>query len=143
MIKFSSSRALFSDFSQAYEGLAGEKLTAPGPFIINAVFVSSICVSEVLIQRTALNRKTSNVLKIQVTYKMTNGTDVTNPNGTLVTLSSPDNDPTVIESSIRCDVKEVDVQILNTTGNADPTAVRVMVVGCVAPGKLFLSNNNK
>ena len=143
MIKFFSTRALFSDFTQAYEGLAGEKLTSPGPFIINAIFVNSICVSEVLIQRTAPNRKTSNVLKIKVTYKMANGTDITNPNGTLLTLSSPDNDPTVIESSVRCDITEVDVQILNTTGNADPTAVRVMVVGCLSPGKLFLFDNNK
>ena len=139
MIKYFSAQASFmSDFSQAYENLRGENLISPGPYIINLIFGNTICVSQVLVQVTAPNRKPSNVAKIQISYKAANGSVLTTADGkTTLVLTSPDNDPTVNETSPRCNVKGIDVTILNTTDKAAPAFVRLKVMGCDGSCKSF------
>ena len=122
-----------SDFSRAYEGLRGENLTTPGPYTVNINFLNRVCVSEVLIQRTALSRGTSNVAQIEVVYKTANGTDLKASDGNTLVLKSPANIPTVTETSPRCDVYGIDLRILNTDDKGAPVSVRAMVMGCDTP----------
>ena len=127
-----------SDFSRAYEGLRGENLTTSGPYTVNIVFTNRVCVSEVLIQRTALTRGTSNVAQIEVVYKTVNGTDLKASDGSTIVLQSPRNTPTVTEKTPRCDVYGIDLRILNTDDNAKPINVRAMVMGCDTPSEDFV-----
>lgn len=132
MQTFSSPAAPFSDFSRAYENMRGEQLTTDGPYIINLFFNNEVCISDVLIQRAAPGHQTSNVEKIEISYKTGNKTDLKNPDGTLLVLQSPDSDPTVTESQLRCNVQGINVKILKTTDNNKPSFVRLMVLGCSA-----------
>jgi hypothetical protein len=130
--KFTSAQVQFSDFSRAYENMAGEKLTSKGPYTINIVFTNLICVSEVLIQKTASYRRTSNVAQIELVYKTVNGTNLESSNGETLILQSPRNNPIITESSPRCNIQGVDIRILKTDDDMPPSSVRVMVMGCSA-----------
>jgi hypothetical protein len=142
MYKYSSPAAPTSDFSRAYEDMRGENLQLE-PYIINAFFNNLICVSEVRVQRTAPARNTSNVAKIEIHYKTSNGTDVKNSDGTTLVLQSPDDNPTINEESLRCNIQGIIVKILNTTDQKPPSFVRLMVEGCYGPSKSFLFNNKR
>ena len=137
MQKYSSLQAPLSDFSRAYENMRGENLTTTGPYTINMVFNNHVCVSDVLVQRTAPDRKTSNVVQIEITYTTSNGTTMRTSEGKTLVLRSPDNDPTITEKSLRCDVKGIDVKVLKTDDNATPSFVRLMVIGCYGPSSLI------
>ena len=108
------------------------------PYIVNVNFNSPICLTESLVQVTAPNRRNSNVAQIQITYTTSNGTNVLGSNGKVLTLTSPDNNPTIIEPSLRCDVQGIQFTILKTTDKLSPSFVRLMVIGCYAP-----SNKNR
>lgn len=130
MEKYSSLQAPLSDFTRAYENARGENLTTSGPYTINLVFNSLVCVTDVLVQRTALDRKTSNIVQIEVTYRTSNRTELKTSDGTIVTLRSPENDPTITEKSLRCNIQGIDVKVLKTADNDKPSFVRLMVIGC-------------
>ncbi|CAF0925338.1 unnamed protein product [Rotaria sordida] len=132
MQTYSSPAAPFSDFSRAYENMQGEKLTEE-PYIINAFFSNPICVSEVRVQQEAPRYKPSNIAKIEVSYKTSDKTDLKTSDGNKIVLQSPDDNATVIENQLRCNVQGVDVKILKTTDENKPSFVRVMVLGCNAP----------
>ncbi|CAF4894723.1 unnamed protein product [Rotaria sp. Silwood1] len=133
MQTYASPSAPFSDFSRAYENMRGEDLTTEGPYIINLFFNNHICVSDVLIQRTAPGRKISNVAKIEVSYKTSNKTDLKTSDGNTIVLQSPDDNPTVTENQLRCNIQGIDVKILKTTDQNKPSSVRLMVIGCYGP----------
>jgi hypothetical protein len=130
MKKYSSSQAPLSDFSRAYENMRGENLTTSGPYTINMVFNNLVCVSDVLVQRTASDRKTSNVVQIEVKYRTSNGSELKAPDGAAVVLRSLENDPTITEKSLRCNIQGIDVKVLKTADNEKPSSVRLMVTGC-------------
>jgi hypothetical protein len=131
-----SKSAPFSDFSRIFEGSPGENLTV-APYIINVNFKNLICVTKSLVQRQAYGRKDSNVAQIQITYTTTNGTSVLGSDGKVLTLTSPDDDPTIVEPSVRCNIEGIQFTILKTTDKLQPLFVRLMVIGCFAPGKHF------
>ena len=131
--KYSSLQAPQSDFTRAYENLRGENLTTAGPYTINIVFNSLVCVTQVLVQRTADNRNTSNIVQIEVTYGTSNRTELKASDGTIVTLRSPENDPTITEKSLRCNIQGIDVKVLKTADKDKPSFTRLMVIGCFTP----------
>jgi hypothetical protein len=131
--KYFSKQAPFSDFTKAYANARGENLTSPGPYIVNMVFTTPICVSEVLVQQTALGRGTSNVAQIELVYKDKLGNNIMSPTGDVTKLRSPVNNPTIIEPTPRCNIYGIDVQILQTTDGRYPINVRFMILGCYAP----------
>ncbi|CAF4215767.1 unnamed protein product, partial [Rotaria magnacalcarata] len=141
MQEFSSPAAPFSDFSRAYENMRGENLTEK-PYIINMFFNNAICVSDVLVQRTAPGQKTSNVAQIEVSYKTPENTDLTTADGNLIVLQSPANNPTVTESQLRCNIQGIEVTILATTDQNPPSFVRLIVDGCYGPLVTMLPPNN-
>ncbi|CAF4275432.1 unnamed protein product, partial [Rotaria sp. Silwood2] len=130
MRTYSSHAAPLSDFSRAYENMRGEDLTTEGPYIINLFFNNHICVSDVLVQRTALGRQPSNVAKIEVSYKTSDKTDLKTSDGKTIVIQSPDDNPTVTENQLRCNIQGIDVKILKTTDQNKPSFVRLMVIGC-------------
>ncbi len=138
LYNLTSHSALFSDFSNIYEDMKGENLTQ-APYIINFNFNNHICVSEVDIQTQTTRYKdfNSNVAKIEVSYTTPNGSDVFTSNGEKLLLQSPDNNPTIYEQPMRCNIQGIKLQILNITNQKQPSNVRVRVLGCYAPGKLF------
>ena len=136
---FSSPAAPFSDFSRAYQNMRGENLITSGPYIINIFFNNHICVSDVIVQRTAPGRDTSNVEQIEISYKSSDRTELKNPDGTSLVLRSPIDNPTVTDDPIRCKVQGIDVRVLKTTNANKPSFVRLMVIGCYAPSKLYLT----
>ncbi len=134
MYNLTSNSAPLSDLSRIYENMRGEDLTQ-APYIVNANFNNHICVSEVLVQRTATGRNDSNVAQIEISYTTANGTNVLMHDGKVLTLQSSDNNPTIIERSIRCNIQGIQFKILKTTDQKPPSFVRLMVIGCYAPSK--------
>jgi hypothetical protein len=114
--------------------MRGENLTQE-PYIINVNFNNPICVTDVLAQRTAPGQSDSNVAQIGISYKTTNGTDVLTPDGKILVLQSPDDDPIIKEQSLRCNIQGIQFQILKTTDQKPPSFVRLIVDGCYAPSK--------
>ena len=133
MQKYSSSQAPQSNFSRAYENMPGENLTTPGPYTINMVFSKQICVSDVLVQRSAPDRETSNIVQIEVNYRTSNGTEMTTSDGKILVLTSPKTDPTVTEKSLRCNIQGIDVKVLKTDDSQKPSFARLVVIGCYGP----------
>ncbi len=129
-----SNAAPLSDFSRIYENMRGEDLTQQ-PYTINFNFNNQICVSEVLLQRIAPNRNDSNVAKIAISYTTSNGSYVLTSDGQKLVLQSPDNDPTIREQTLRCNIQGIQLTILNMTNNKRPAFVRVLVIGCYGPSK--------
>jgi len=129
-----SNAAPLSDFSSIYASMQGKNLTKE-PYIINFNFNNEICVSEVLVQRTAPNKHNSNVAKIAISYTTNNGSYVLASDGEKLVLQSPDNDPTIQEQTLRCNIQGIQLTILNTTDQKPPYFVRVKVIGCYQPSK--------
>lgn len=135
MFNITSNSVLLSDLSRIYENQRGEDFLV-SPYVVNLNFNNPICVTDVLVQRTASNRSTSNAAKIAVRYRTTNGTDSVGPDGRPLVLQSPDNNPAITENSLRCDIQGIQVTILNTTDQRPPSFVRLMVIGCYAPSTI-------
>ena len=134
MYNLTSNSAPFSDLSRIYEGMRGEDLTQ-APYIVDANFNNLICVTDVSVQRTAPGRNDSNVAQIQISYTTSNGTNVLASDGKVLVLQSPDNNPTITEQSLRCNIQGIQFQILKTTDQKPPSFVRLIVDGCYAPSK--------
>jgi hypothetical protein len=117
--------------------MRGEDLTIE-PYLVYATFNSPICVSDVLVQRTAPGRMDSNVAQIEISYINSNGSNVLTSDGKILTLQSPPNNPTITEQSLRCDIQEIIFKILKTTDQKSPSFVRLEVLGCYQPSKHFL-----
>lgn len=132
LFNLTSVSAPFSDLSRIYENLRGEDFIIP-PYVINLNFNNIICVTDILVQQTAPNRNPTNAAKIAVRYRTSNGSEVLAPDGRVLTLQSPDNNPTIIEDSLRCDIQGVQITILNTTDQRSPSFVRLIINGCYAP----------
>ena len=141
MQTFSSSSAPFSDFSHAYENMRGENLIGERPYIINLFFNSRICVSDVLVQREAPGRQTSNVAQIEISYRFSNKSKLTTTDGNTLVIRSPDNHPIVTENQFRCNIQGIDVKILKTTDEKYPSFVRLMVFGCYGLSKEIFKVN--
>jgi hypothetical protein len=126
--------------SRAYENKVGENLNAL-PSVINILFNDPICVSDVLVQQIVPKYNTSNVAQIQVSYNLTNGTQLKTPDGKLFTIRSSDNLPAISETPMRCDIQGIDVTILKTFDKNLPSWVRLKVMGCYGQSKRFLFKN--
>lgn len=135
MFNITSNSVLLSDLSRIYEGQRGEDFLV-APHVIELNFNNPICVTDILVQRTAPSRTASNAAKIAVRYRTSNGTNVVTPDGRPLVLQSPDNNPTITEDSLRCDIQGIQVTILNTTDQRQPSFVRLMVIGCYAPSNI-------
>jgi hypothetical protein len=142
MYNLTTTAAPFSDFSQIYENMIGENLTRE-PYIINANFNDQICVSDVFVQKKATNRADSNVAKIEISYRTSNGSDVLTSDGKILVLQSPDTEPIVREQSLRCNIQGIRIKILNTIDQKQPSFVRLEVIGCYAPSKQLFSLKNQ
>ena len=135
MFNITSDSVPFSDLSRIYENQRGEDFLV-SPYVVNLNFNNPICVTDVLVQRTAPNRNTSNVAKIAVRYRTANGSNLVTADGRPRVSQSPDNNPTVTEDSLRCDIQGIQVTILNTADQRQPSFVRLMVIGCYAPSNI-------
>lgn len=132
LLNITSPSVVLSDLSRIYENLRGEDFIIP-PYVINLNFNNLICVTDVLVQRTAPNRNPSNAAKIAVRYRTSNGSEVLGSDGRALVLQSSDNNPMITEDALRCDIQGIQVTILNTTDQRSPSFVRLIVNGCYAP----------
>jgi hypothetical protein len=142
MYNFTSPSTSSLTFTRAYENMRGEDLTIE-PYLVYATFNTPICVSDVLVQRTALGRKDSNVAQIEINYINSNGSNVLTSDGKILTLQSPADNPTITEKSLRCDIQEIIFKILKTTDQKSPSFVRLEVIGCYQPSKHFSFSKNQ
>lgn len=126
-----------TDNSDIFEDRRGEDL-AKDSNTVNATFSNHICVSEVSVQKTALNRKDSNVVQFEVSYTTPNGSDVLTPDGKKLVSRSGENSTTILEPTMLCNVQGIQFKILKTSDGNPPVYLRLIVMGCYAPSKLFL-----
>ncbi len=135
VVRFSSKQvARGVSFSNAYENMAGENLTRIDAYV-DIVFGNHICVSEVLVQTTAPDRRPSNVAQIELVYKDMSEANIKSHDGDVIVLRSPEDNPVITESGMRCGIYGITVKILRTTNGDTPRNVRFMVTGCYAPSE--------